>query len=216
MRKGHFFIFLSLLFAGLSITSNAQDASEQHIVEVSGVVLSADGVRPVANAVISVLHQNRGVVSNKSGIFSLVCYPGDTLFFSSVGYRNSTFVLPADYEGKYYNRVQLMVQDTFYLPETAVHALPHGDAFVYAFKYWPVILSPEEIAQARFSEAEIYRLKSTLPMNGAENQSYYQQQQAIQGQYYGQQRNGANLLNPLKWIQFFEAWKRGDFRQKQY
>lgn len=218
MKKYSFILFsiaLLFLFGGLK-SADAQFLSGNRFVEISGIVLSSETAQPVPNAVISVLHQNRGVVSNESGIYSLVCQPGDTLEFASVGYRKSRFTLPADYQGKYYNQVQLMTQDTFYLPETIVHALPTGNAFVYAFKYWPVIPTPEDRALARFNKNEVNMLRATLPMNGAENQSYSQQQQAIQGQYYGQMRNGIGVLSPLKWAEFFDAWKRGDFRKKQY
>lgn len=206
---------LAMLF-GIPSGVTAQYFSTKSIVEVSGIVLSSDSAHPVSNAVISVLHQNRGVQSNESGIYSLVCHPGDTLLFSSVGFKSSLFTLPTDFHGRFYNRIQLMVQDTFFLPETVVHALPTGDAFVYAFKYWPVIPTPEDRALERFNKNEVNYLRATLPMNGAENSTYFQQQQAVQGQYYGQVRAGVGLMSPLSWAQFFEAWKRGDFRKKQY
>ena len=38
-------------------------------------------------------------------------------------------------------------------------------------------------------------------------------EQARQAVYYGQQQP-MNILNPIAWGQFFEAWKRGDFRRK--
>jgi hypothetical protein len=39
------------------------------------------------------------------------------------------------------------------------------------------------------------------------------QQQAREAVYYGQQQP-MNIFNPLAWGQFFEAWKRGDFRRE--
>lgn len=216
-NKGNFICLgLLILIFGNATKGMAQYFLTNNIVEVSGIVRSSEDAHPVSNAVISVLHQNRGVISNESGIYSIVCHPGDTLVFESVGFKSNTFTLPVDYHGRYYNRIQLMVQDTFYLPETIVHALPTGDAFVYAFKYWPIIPSPEDRALERFNKNEVNYLKATLPMNGAENSTYFQQQQAVRGQYYGQQRNGIGLLSPLSWAQFFDAWKRGDFRKKQY
>lgn len=195
--------------------SQAQFFAKDHLVEVSGIVLSADSSQFVPNAMISVLHQNRGVMSNASGIFSLVCHPGDTLAFASVGFRTSHFVLPENYSEHYYNRVQLMQQDTFYLPETTIHALPTGKEFDYAFKYWPMMPTIEDMALARLSEAEMNYLRATLPMSSGENASYYQGQQALNAQYFGQVRSGVGLMSPLSWKQFFDAWKRGDFRKKK-
>jgi hypothetical protein len=215
-RRNFICLGLLLLIFGFPVKGAAQFLTQNNIVEVSGAVLSSESALPVSNAVISVLHQNRGVISNESGIYSIVCHPGDTLIYASVGFQSSTFTLPLDYQGRYFNRIQLMVQDTFYLPEMTIHALPSGDAFEYAFKYWPVIPTPEDRALDRFNKNEVNYLRATLPMNGAENATYFQQQQAVQGQYYGQQRNGIGILSPLSWAQFFDAWKRGDFRKKQY
>jgi hypothetical protein len=35
-----------------------------------------------------------------------------------------------------------------------------------------------------------------------------------QAQYYGS-RQPMNILSPLAWAEFFEAWKRGDYRKKK-
>lgn len=209
--------YITLLFCLLASTSMvfAQNNTSRSIVEVSGVVLAQDSVYPVSNAVISVLNRNKGVISNEAGIFSIVVYPGDSLLFESVGYKKALFVLPKNYTEKYYNRTQILQQDTFFLPETIISNLPTGNAFIYAFKYWPIFLTAEDVALAKLSPSEIDRLLTTIPMSGSENYSLYSREQAVSGQYYGQNRNMSGIVNPLAWAQFFDAWKRGDFRRKK-
>lgn len=205
------FLLALLLFSQMSM---AQNKLNPHLVEVSGVILSADSATPVSSVVVSIMHKNTGVIANNLGIFTLVCEPGDTLRFSSVGYKSSKFVLPSDYKGKFYNRVQLIRQDTFYLPETVIEGLPTGEAFIYAFKYWPVTPDINERALARFSKNNLDYLRQTLPMDGGENASLYQYNRSVDASFQGLQRSGVGLLSPISWMEFIDAWKRGDFKNK--
>ena len=175
--------------------------------------MTADSLRAVPDAVIEVKHKNRGVESAYTGVFSLVCYRGDTLEFSCIGFRSKEFVVPRNIKGQYFSLIQLMVQDTFYLPETIIRPLPSKDQFDYAFQHWWVPSDQYELAR-RNTDAYILRaLAYTLPRDGRESQARLQAQQAREAVYYGQQQP-MNILNPLAWGEFFNAWKRGDFRHR--
>jgi len=181
------------------------------IIQIDGVAMTADSLRGVSNVTVIVKNKNRGVISAYTGVFSLVCYKGDTLDFSSVGYRAKEFVVPADLKGQYFSLIQLMVQDTFYLPETIIKALPTRQAFDYAFQYWHVPADQLEIARRNTNKYTMRSLAYTLPRDGAEMQSMTMKQMAADAVYYGQQKP-MNIFNPLAWADFFNAWKRGDFR----
>lgn len=176
--------------------------------------MTADSLRAVSDVTIEVKNKDRGTYSSKYGVFSLVCAKGDTLNFSAVGFRPKEYVVPPDIEGRYFNVVQLMVQDTFYLPETIIRPLPYGDEFDYAFKYWEIPEDKYAVAQRNTSERAMAYLRQVTPKDGRENQAYYQAEQARQGYYYGQQRP-VGIFNPFKWGEFFNAWKRGDFKRKK-
>ncbi len=184
----------------------------ENLVQIDGVTMTADSLRAVPNVTIQIRNKNRGVESEYTGVFSIVCFKGDTLQFSCIGFRPKEYIVSKDLPGQYFSLIQLMVQDTFYLPETIIRALPTKEAFDFAFTHWNIPNDKYEIAR-RNTDAYILRaIAYTLPRDGHESQSRLLQQQAREAVYYGQ-RQPMNILNPIAWGQFFEAWKRGDFRK---
>jgi len=201
---------LSIIFFLLFGAVNAQ-AQKGEIIQISGVTMTADSLQAVPFVTVTVKNKNRGTNSNNAGIFSLACMKGDTLHFSIIGYRSKDYVIDKNIEGMFFNMVQLMVQDTFYLPETIIRPVP--DDFDYAFKYWDIGDDQYATAMKNTNRQAMLRVMYSLPKSGAENQSYQQMQDRQSTYYYGQQKP-MNIMNPFKWGEFFEAWKRGDFRKK--
>lgn len=191
----------------------AQDPYE-NVVQINGVVMTSDSLRAVPGAIILVKNKNRGVESSEMGVFSVVVYKGDTLQFTALGFRPKEYVVPKTIKGHYFSMIQLMVQDTFYLPETIIRPVPSKDQFDYAFKHWRIPDDKYEIARKNTNALMLRALAYSLPRDGRESQAMYQQIQSRQAVYYGQQPP-SNLFNPVAWAEFFEAWKRGDYRKKK-
>ncbi len=204
-------VALILLISG-QVVVHAQSVPND-LIQINGVVMTADSLRAVPNVTVQVKNKNRGVESEYTGVFAIVCHKGDTLQFSCIGFRPKEFAVSKDIRGDYFSLIQLMVQDTFYLPETIIRPLPRGDAFDYAFLNWRIPNDQYEIARRNTDAYVLRALAYSLPKDGHEAQSAYLQQQARDAVYYGQQRP-MNIFNPLAWGEFFEAWKRGDFRRK--
>jgi hypothetical protein len=205
-------IALLLILFGLHSTLWAQDASEK-IVQINGVLMTSDSLRAVSDATVMVKNKNRGVESSQSGVFSIVVYKGDTLQFSCIGFRPVEYIVPSSITGHYFSLIQLMVQDTIYLPETIIRPLPSKEQFDYAFKHWKIADDKYERARKNTNTLMLRAIAYSLPKDGRENQAAYQQIQSQGAIYYGQQKP-SNLFNPIAWAEFFEAWKRGDFRKK--
>lgn len=204
--------WLTALFV-LAGWSSFGQANLNNVIQINGVLMTADSLRAVPGATVLVKNRNRGVESEYNGVFSLVCYKGDTLVFSSVGFRPKEFVVQPDLPGDYYSMIQLMVQDTFYLPESIIRPLPTREGFEYAFLHWRIPNDKYEIARRNTDAYVLRALAYTLPKDGHESQTAVLRQQAADAVYYGQ-RPPMNIFNPLAWGEFFEAWKRGDFRKK--
>jgi hypothetical protein len=212
MPKGPLYILL--LFLCCANAAHAQE-SYDNVIQINGVTMTADSLRAVPNVTVLVKNQNRGVESSGTGVFSIVCYKGDTLQFEALGFRSKEFPVPTDIKGQYFSLIQLMVQDTFYLPETIIRPLPDKNAFDYAFTHWSIPDDKYEVARKNTDALTLRALAATLPRDGRESQAMYQNMQAQAAVYYGQQKP-ATILNPIAWAEFFEAWKRGDFRKKNY
>ena len=205
-----FFTFFLLLFAAhFTLAQTTYD----NVVQIDGVTMTADSLRAVPDVTILVKNKNRGVESEYTGVFSLVCYRGDTLEFKCLGYRSKEYVVSPTLQGQFFSLIQLMVQDTFYLPETIIRPLPSKREFDYAFLHWRIPSDQYELARRNTNAYVLRALAYTLPRDGRESQARLQQQQAREAVYYGQQQP-MNILNPLAWGAFFEAWKRGDFRKE--
>jgi hypothetical protein len=206
------YCLLGILFLLVSHGLSAQTAFD-NIIQIDGVTMTADSLRAVADVVVEVKNKNRGVQSEYTGVFSLVCYKGDTLEFSCIGFRSKEFIVPKDIKGQYFSLIQLMVQDTFYLPETIIRPFPAKGQFDWAFQHWRVPSDQYEMARRNTDAYMLRAIAYTLPRDGHESQSRLLQQQAKEAVYYGQQQP-MNILNPLAWGEFFNAWKRGDYRRR--
>lgn len=193
--------------------SFGQDPFE-NIIQINGVTMTADSLRAVPGVTVLVKNKNRGVESSYMGVFSIVAYKGDTLQFSAVGYRSKEYAIPRDLKGHYFSLIQLMVQDTFYLPVTVIRALPTKEQFEYAFRHWSVPDDALETARKNTDALTLRALAYTLPRDGRENQAVYQQILSQSAVYYGQ-RPPMNIFSPLSWAEFFDAWKRGDYRRRK-
>jgi hypothetical protein len=207
-----FFLAFILLLAGFCRQAKAQIAFDR-LVQINGVVMTSDSLYGVPDVTITVKNHNKGTYSSELGVFALVCFKGDTLQFRSLGFTPTDYVIP-DVSGNTISMVQLMSQDTFFLNETIIHALPSREKFNYAFQNLDVEDDLYETARKNTNLAMLRMLAMTrLPM-GSENQAYVQRQMAVRAAYEGQ-RPPMNVLSPIKWGQFIEAWKRGDFRSKK-
>ena len=204
---------ICFVFCLLGSSAIWAQSSFDNIIQINGVTMTADSLRGVANVTVLVKNQNRGVESERSGVFSIVCYKGDTLEFSCLGYRTKDFVIKKDLPGQYFSMIQLMVMDTFYLPETIIRPLPTKEQFDYAFMNWRIPNDQYEIARRNTNALWLRALSQTLPRDGHEAQTNVLRQQAREAVYYGQQQP-MNIFNPLAWAEFIDAWKRGDFRKQ--
>jgi len=202
--------FLALVlvcFVGTSL--KAQD-----LIQITGVTMTADSLMSVPYVTIELKGKNRGDVSSNEGVFSLVCNKGDVLVFSSLGYKEKEFMVPADITGNHFSMIQLMTQDTFYLPETIItDYFPSGAEFDYAFKYWDLHEDMFMVAKRNVDEKTMKYYYVMQPQSGSEAQSNYMRNASNNAVYYGQVPQ-QNIMNPLKWAEFINAWKRGDFRKK--
>jgi hypothetical protein len=71
----------------------------------------------------------------------------------------------------------------------------------------------QQKALENLAQENLNRARQDLSYDGIESASYYMRQQSNAFYHIGQQPP-MNIFNPIAWKQFFEAWKRGDFKKK--
>ena len=205
-------LFLLSIFYLVS-TSHAQTGFE-NMVELTGVVMSSDSLRYLPFVTISIPSKNSGTLSSEKGVFTLIAEKGDTIEFTCMGYRKKRYVLPKELSSPRYSVIQLMSQDTFYLPVTIIRPQLTKEQFEQAFKTWDIPDDKYEIARKNTDFQTMRILNMTLAKDGRENQSAYQVNMA-QRNYWAGQQPPMTIFSPLAWMEFFRAWKRGDFRKQK-
>lgn len=209
-----------LLFAFLlpMIALQAQEDNEvnRKLVQFSGMVLdgSNNQLFPIPYAAIGIKGQSRGTYANLEGFFTIVVNKGDTVLFTALGYKDVEYIIPEDLDDNKYSLVQLMSKDVYNLPETVVFPWPSRDHFKLEFLAMDVTPELQSRAAENLSADNLERLRSAVGTDGVENANYYLRQQSRQTYYIGQ-RPPMNIFSPVAWKQFFDGWKRGDFKRKR-
>lgn len=200
----------------LPLSLKAQfEAFKDSVVQLYGVVMSADSLRALPAVSVMVKGQNRGTMTSDQGVFSIVVMKGDVVQFTSVGFKPKEVQIPLDLEGNQHSLIQLMVNDTVFLPATIIKPRPSREQFERDFLNTKV--PDDEIAIARQNNSEASRklLMASLPSDGREASTRYMQQSARK-LYYSGQVAPQNIFNPFAWNEFIKAWKRGDYKKKSY
>jgi len=209
-------LFRTVLIISLFIPVAAKaqfETFKDSVVQLYGVVMTADSLKGVPFASVIVKGQNRGTISNAQGVFSIVVLKGDQVEFTSVGYKPITIDIPRNIAGNQYSVIQLMVEDTVYLPATIIKPRPSRAQFERDFINTNVPDDQREIARQNNDAATRRAMMRVLPQDGRESTTRYIKNEATKSYYKGQ-TPPMNIFNPAAWAEFIQAWKRGDFKNK--
>lgn len=183
------------------------------VVQLYGIVMTADSLGGIPSVSISVVGRNQGTFSNEQGVFSIAVMKGDHIEFTSIGYKPKEIEIPRHLEGNQYSVIQLMVVDAEYLPATIIKPRPTREQFERDFVNVDIPDDDYEIARQNNSESNRRALVRSLPRDARE-MANYNLRQGAQKYYSAGQRPPMNILNPAAWGEFIQAWKRGDFKNK--
>lgn len=205
------FLLISLLFS-LANQASAQQG-EPKIIQFSGVVVSGDSLQPVPYVAITQKGSYRGTLSDYYGFFSFVAQEGDTIEFSALGFMKAQYVIPNNLDDTRYSIIQVLNQDTFLLPTTVVYPWPTKEQIYEYFLKAPVPDDDLERARKNLAQEKMADLAMRTPMDASMNYRYSMNQYNTK-LYNAGQIPMNNLLNPIAWAKFVDAWKKGDFKRK--
>jgi hypothetical protein len=213
MKKNLLYLLFVVLI--LPVSAKAQfETFKDSVVQLYGLVMTADSLQGLPAVSVVVKGQNRGTITNDRGVFSIVVLKGDQVEFTSVGFKPITVNIARDIVGNQHSIIQLMVNDTVYLPATIIKPRPSRQQFERDFVNTQVPDDDIEIARANNDYATRRVLMATLPSDGREASNIYLRQSAQKLNYSGQ-APPQNIFNPFAWNEFLKAWKRGDYRKKK-
>ena len=208
------YILLVAFFIPVSAQAQFENFKDS-VVQLFGVVMTADSLKGIPSVSIVVKGQNRGTITNDQGVFSIVDLKGDAVEFTSIGYKPQLVNIPKSLQGNQHSIIQLMVNDTVYLPATIIKPRVSKEQFERDFVNTKIPDDDITIARNNNNQATRRMLMATLPSDGREASNQYLRQSANK-LYYSGQVAPQNIFNPFAWNEFIKAWKRGDFKKKKY
>lgn len=212
--KKTLFIFFLFCLGGIQHLQAQQRPTPDSVVQLFGVVMTADSLQGIPSCSVIVLGKGRGTITSYDGVFSIVVMKGDIITFSSVGFKDKTIEIPRNLSDNQYSVIQLLVSDTAYLPATILKPRPTREQFERDFVNTTVPDDLYETARKNTDEAQRRMILANLPADGKEAVSFQMRAQANRA-YYSGQLPPMNIFNPAAWADFVSAWKRGDFKRKK-
>jgi hypothetical protein len=207
-------LFFSLILQyGYSQRINEQE-EDKSLVQFSGITLTADSLNPVPWVKIVDITRLRGTTSDISGYFSFVARKSDTIAFTALGFKPTTFVIPDTISAQRYSLIQLMSADTITLTAAFIFPWPTLEDFKRAFVETKIPDDELEIARKNLKAADIRMRAEEYPMDASMNYRNYIDNQTSKLYYFGQQQP-FNILNPFAWAKFIKAWKEGKFKSQE-
>jgi|ERR1041385_4803829 hypothetical protein len=209
-------LLLAIIFFSGYFYSSAQQAhsNDKNLVQFSGVVVTADSLKPIPYVNVIIRNTWRGTVTDYFGFFSFVARMNDTIEFSSLGFKKSTFIIPDTLKNNRYSLIQMLHSDTIVMREVFIYPWPTKEQFKDAFMNLRIPDDDYERARKNLAQAEMQAMYENMPMDGSMN-FRNQMQQNSSRLYYAGQLPPNNLLNPIAWAKFIEAWQNGDFKRKK-
>ena len=220
MNSRRFLLLLSLIvLTGLLAAPRAWAQGKRRVVQFTGIVASGDSLLGVPGASVYVPKAGRGTTSNAYGYFSMAVLAGDSIVFRSLGYRNQTIIIPADYQRQSFSVVIQLQEDATVLPEVRIFPYTTEQAFKRAFL---ALRLPDEkgtSAADNLNEELMRKIFNSQPMGPTANF----QQTMSQQQYNLERRMGTApnpqsnnpLLNPFSWLKLVKQVKDGEFKKKE-
>ncbi len=184
------------------------------LIQLSGVVVTGDSLSPVPFTAIMIHNSNRGTIADYYGFFSVVAKAGDQIEFSAVGFKKTLFKIPDSLDEARYSLIQILNHDTIMLNQAVIYPWPTKEQFKQAFLDLKVPDDDLEYARRNLALETMRDEMQRIDMDGSLNYKMLAERQQSKLYYAGQLPKN-NLLNPIAWAQFIQAWKEGKFKNKE-
>jgi len=210
--KNYIFVIAIIM---LSIKGHAQDdvLIDSNMIQLSGVVIAEDNLEPLPYTTIFDKTRRSGVIADFYGFFSLVTFPGDTIYFSYYGHKTSEYIVPDSLTDNRYSIIHMIQKDTLNLPEVDVYPWPSREDFARAFIEIDPYDDALRRAQRQLSGESLAFIAAKL--DGDASLAYgFSRNVAMTKLYTNGQLPVNNLLNPYSWAKLIKDWKEGKLKRE--
>ncbi len=214
MKRGLQIFLLFIFFVAVSKAQKTDNKFESPLIQFSGVVLDQDSLTAIPFVSILIKGTRRGAVTDFYGFFNMIVNPGDELEFYSVTHKNRTYKIADTLKQKYYYAIQVLTKDTIKLPPVEIYPWPSQDDFKRAFLALNLNNTDGERADRNLEREELSYLERTQGASASLSYKYVMQAYYTKV-YTAGQAPVNNLLSPIAWAQFIDAWRKGKFTNKK-
>lgn len=187
---------------------------DENLVQFSGVIRNLQH-QSLPHVNIIILSERRGTTSDDRGMFSIVVRPTDTILFSHMGHKGTMHVIPDSLGGQQYPADIFMVSDTFQLAEVRIYPWKTYQQFKEAFLALDL---PDDDEQRAYHNIALIKTQIKVNRDGASPNPNIAFREVMKQQYNQLYTSGQTpyytVFDPMRWAKFFEALKRGDFKEE--
>ncbi len=189
------------------------DKTEKKAIQFSGIVKNEQGKKLPYVHIVDINTAN-GTISDMNGIFSLVVHPGDTIWFSSVGFKRKKISIPDTINDAFYSTDIKLVKDTVKIEEITVYPWGTYTEFKEAFLQLDVSNKAKENARENIKKIKEQIAQNNYPVKSDPELNYdYMMRDQHERNFIKGQYPSVSIFNPVAWSQFFEAIKNGEFSE---
>lgn len=183
------------------------DDSDPKVIQFTGVIFASDSSTVIPGVHVYVPNAGRGTTTNPYGFFSMPALVGDSVVFSSIGFKRTYYVVPEHEEDYSLKLILYLQQDVTYLEEVEIFPYPSEATFKAA------VLAAELPNQQDLDNLDAWLgsqvmddMYRNMPASPNMNYRYFNQQQMeYTTRQYQPQANP--LLNPFAWASFIRSLK---------
>lgn len=206
------FLLIAFNFFTQNNVNHKSDTSK--LIQLSGVVVSETSLDQLPFTTVIDLTIKKGTLTDAFGFFTIVTYPGDTLAFSSLGYKSGTYVVPDSLNENRYSIIHVLKEDTSYLNHhVIIYPWPSKENFAKAFVEMEPYSDAFQKAKQQLSGESLAFAAAKLQSDASIAFGTTQSQMYTKLYSHGQQPAN-NLLNPYAWSKFISEWKNGNLKVK--
>ena len=154
-----------MLFIGFGVFAQQQ----KPLIQFSGVIYDLDSNTVVPYVTLRNQTAKKSYSANYKGYFSFVAQEGDSVHFTSIGYKKIDLVIPTNLRDKKFTVVIKMQSDNIELPMVRVFPWASVDEFKKEFLTLKFADDDFEIARKNVSRESLAGLAANLPRDGREN-----------------------------------------------
>lgn len=205
-----YLIGLLILLPGLSYAQF--DKLKDSLVQLSGVVMTADSLKALEGATITIKREHRAIMTNEFGLFNILAAKGDTIAFTFVGYKEQDVVIPFNILGNQYTVIKTMTADTQHLAVTIIRPRPTRAQFERDFVNLKYDNTQDSLIKINMDPKILKGLSKSLPKDVGESVNYSLTNTA-KSYYYSNQIPPMKIFDIPSWKKFIQSWKGGAYKQ---